>query len=138
MKKATTVLSVLFFGATLMSFQGNPECKTECENLQIEDITFIEVEEEIDLGFDTAQYLPAGFDPYAGMELDLNSLTFIEEEEEINLGFNTAAYLPIGFNAYDGMELDLDDIVYIEDEEEIDLGFNVSDYLPENFNAFSK
>lgn len=27
-----------------------------------------EIEEEIDLGFDTAAYLPAGFDPYSGME----------------------------------------------------------------------
>lgn len=33
----------------------------------LESLGLIEVEEETDLGFDTAPYLPAGFDPYRGM-----------------------------------------------------------------------
>ena len=96
-----------------MSFTGTPQCETECENLQFNDITFIEVEEVIDLGFNTAQYLPEGFNPYSGMEPNLEEIIFIETEEEIDLGFETAQYLPEGFNAHEGMAFDLNEIEYI-------------------------
>ena len=138
MKNVTTVLSMVFLGAALMSFKGNDDCKTECDKLNMEDITFIEVEEEIDLGIDTALYLPEGFDAYVGMESVLDEITFIEKEEEINLGFNTAQYLPEGFNAYKGMVFEIEDITFIEEEEEIVLGLDAQNYLPKNFNAFSK
>lgn len=110
MKKATTILSITIIGSLLMSFTATPQCETECEKLQIQDINVIEVEEEIDLGFDTAQYLPEGFNPFEGMEPNLDDIVIIEEEEEIDLGFDTALYLPIGFNAYEGMALEIDEI----------------------------
>jgi hypothetical protein len=163
MKKAGVLLGIGLLGAVLISFIGTHKCEesenekslaifyeetnsfeeilrlqNETEILKIEDIPVIEKEEEISLGFDTAQYLPLGFNAYKGMELDLDDIPFIEEEEEIDLGFDTARYLPEGFNAYEGAEFYIDDIVYIEEEEKIVLGFDTQEYLPENFNAYSK
>lgn len=138
MKKVITTLSIAVLGFVLMSFTGTPQCKTQCEEPHIEDITFIEVEETIDLGFDTAQYLPEGFDPYEGMGPNLEEITFIATEKEIDLGFDTARYLPEGFNAYEGMVFDIDEIEYIEEEEEINLDFDVQAYLPKDFSALSR
>lgn len=138
MKKATTVLGIAILGSVFMSFTGTPQCEIECKNLQINDITFIETEEEIDLGFETAQYLPEGFNPYSGMEPNLEEIAFIETEDKIDLGFETAQYLPEGFNAYEGMVFDLNEIEYIEEEDEIILDFDVQAYLPSNFNVLSK
>ncbi len=138
MKKVTTYLGIAFLGTLLMSFSGKQDCKTNCEPLPIDDITYIEGTEDFDLGFDTAQYLPKGFNPYEGMHADLSGVDFIETEHEIDLGFNTAKYLPIGFDAYKGMEINLDEVNYIEEEEEVELDFNVQNYLPENFNASSR
>lgn len=138
MKKVTIILGTVLLAASLMSFQAEQECKTKCENLQIEDITFVEVEEEFELGFDTAQYLPEGFNPYIGMGLNLDDIVIIEELEEIDLGFDTAQYLPEDFNAYEGMVFDIDEIEYIEEEEEIILDFDVQAYLPIDFKELSK
>ena len=136
MKKVTTIISMLFLGTVLMASQNNTECKTECEIVQIEDIVLVEIEEEIDLGFDTAKYLPIGFDAYEGMAWNMNDI--VVEEEEIDLGFDTSLYLPDGFNAYKGMVFEIDEIVVIEEEEEIILDFDVQNYLPKNFNALTK
>ena len=38
------------------------------ENLDINDIEVIELEEEVELGFDTSKYLPENFNPYKGMQ----------------------------------------------------------------------
>jgi len=138
MKNATTYFGIALLGTLLMSFTATPQCKTNCETLPFEEITFIEPTEDVELDFDTAQYLPEGFDAYKGMDSDVSEVVFIEKEEEIDLGFNTAAYLPIGFDAYKGMEIDLDEVIYIEEEEDIKLDFNVQNYLPENFNAYSR
>ncbi|WP_373519009.1 hypothetical protein [Pricia sp.] len=138
MKNATTYLGIALLGTLLMSFSGKPDCKTNCEPLPIDDITYIEPTEDFELDFDTAQYLPEGFNAYKGMEADLTDVTFVENEEEIELGFNSAKYLPIGFDAYEGMVIELDDIEYIEEEEEVELDFNVQNYLPNNFNAYSR
>jgi len=138
MKKASTILSLLFLGATLVSFKASPQCQAECNNIDIKDIDLIEVEEEIELGFDTAQYLPKGFDPYAGMFTAHEDLGLIEVEEEIELGFNAKDYLPEGFNPYKGMIFAIEDIVVIEEEEEFILDFNTKKYLPRSFDALAK
>ncbi len=138
MKNATTYLGIALLGTLLMSFSRTPDCKTNCEELAIDEITYIEPTEDVELDFDTAQYLPEGFNAYKGMDTDVSDIVFIEKDEEINLGFNTAKYLPIGFDAYQGMEIDLDEVIYIEEEEEVELDFNVEAYLPTGFNANSK
>jgi len=102
------------------------------DDIKVSEIVFIEEETSIDLGFDTADYLPEGFDPY-NVYFDINSVEFIDEEEEM-LGFDTAAYLPEGFNAYANPG-SLEGINYIE-EEVIDLGFDTAKYIPEDFNPY--
>ncbi|WP_027076701.1 hypothetical protein [Maribacter antarcticus] len=138
MKKASTILSLLFLGATLVSFKGYPQYQTQNNHINIYDIDLIEVEEELELGFDTAPYLPEGFNAYAGMETTLDNLGLVEIEENIDLGFNTKEYLPEGFNPYQGMIFAIEDIVVIEEEEEFILDFNTKKYLPNSFNALSK
>ncbi len=163
MKKASLLLGIGVLGVILISFTGTHKCEKtehhksvaifsesnhlfeeglllqgETEILEINEIVFIEQDQEINLDFDTADYLPLGFNAYEGLELNLNDIIIIEEEEEINLGFDAAKYLPADFNAYDGMEFDIDEIVYIEEEEEIILAFDPGVYLPENFNANTK
>ncbi len=162
MKKFKVVSGIGILALALLSFAGKGECEKsketskaetsltelqqpfinelrgQCESglLSIDDIVVMETVEEIDLGFDTAEYLPAGFDAYAGMEPDLDQINFIETEKEIDLGFDTAEYLPAGFDAYAGMEPDLDQINFIETEKEIDLGFDTAEYLPKGFNPY--
>ncbi|MBT8221581.1 MAG: hypothetical protein KJN96_00290, partial [Eudoraea sp.] len=98
--------------------------------LDLNEIVFIEEDEILDLGFDTSDYLPEGFDANE-VYVDLNGITFIEEEE-IELGFNTALYLPEDFDAYAG-PTGIEGITYMEEEEVIDLGFDTAAYLPEGF-----
>ena len=99
------------------------------EDIKVSEIVYIEEETSIDLGFDTADYLPEGFDPY-DVYFDINSVEFIDDKVT-ELGFDTAAYLPENFNAYANPGT-LDAINYIE-EEAIDLGFDTAKYLPEGF-----
>ncbi|MFD0799191.1 hypothetical protein ACFQZJ_17075 [Maribacter chungangensis] len=138
MKKASTILSLLLLGASLVSFKASPQCQTECNTINVNDIDLIEIEEELELGFDTDQYLPEGFNPYARMFATNENMGLIEVDEEIELGFNTAAYLPEGFNPYKGMIFAIEDIVVIEEEEEFILDFNTQKYLPNSFNALAK
>lgn len=126
-----------------------------------------ELEIEIDLGFDTTNYLPIDFDAYSA-PADIHSVDFIEEEE-IELGFDSEDYLPEGFNPYevyfnvhkvefieevfelgfdhklDLMEnfdpysevVDIHTIDFIE-EEEIELGYDTRPYLPEGFDPYAR
>ena len=102
------------------------------EDIKVSEIVYIEEETSIDLGFDTADYLPEGFDPY-NVYFDVNSVEFMDDED-IELGFDTASYLPENFNAY-ANPYSLDAINYIEGEA-IDLGFDTAKYLPEGFDPY--
>ena len=121
---------------------------TAPDDIKVSEIVYIEEETSIDLGFDTADYLPEDFDPY-DVYFDINSVEFIDDEIE-ELGFDTAAYLPEGFNAYanpgnlDGINyieeesIDLDSVDYIEDEDEVEFDYSTGDYLPVGFDPLSK
>ena len=99
--------------------------------LAMDEIIYIE-EEEVDLGFDTAEYLPENFDPYK-QYVDLDAIEFIEEEESLDFGFETSEYLPENFNPY-ASPVEVMNIDYIEEgEDEFDLGFDTAQYLPEGF-----
>jgi hypothetical protein len=102
------------------------------EEIQMSEIVFIEEEASIDLGFNTADYLPEGFDPHT-VYFDVNSIEFIDNEIT-DLGFDTKAYLPANFNAYANPN-SLDGINYME-EEDVDLGFDTKAYLPQNFDPY--
>ncbi len=168
MKKVSILTGIGLLSLVLFSFNGKDKCEKEESSaytelqqpflnalpadtnpttLNINEIDYVELEAEFDLGFDTADYLPLGFNAYEGIDFDLDDIVFVEEEEDIDLGFDTANYLPKGFNAYEGMdldlqvaleELDLNSIIYIEEEEEIQLDFPTQKYLPSGFNPYAK
>lgn len=92
----------------------NSRVSKECEQLDCralsrpkmlknEGLSLIEVDYEVDLGFDPYLFLSPDFDPYYGMELNIDSLILVEEEDEVILDFDTAPYLPKNFNPYLGM-----------------------------------
>ena len=109
--------------------------KTESpEELNLEEIIYIEDELPVDLGFNTEDYLPEDFNPYE-QYVDLNAIEFIEEEEEEawDLGFDASVYLPDNFNPY-AIPSDVMNIDYIEEgEDDLDLGFDTAAYLPDGF-----
>ena len=96
------------------------------------DVTYLE-EETVDLGFDTALYLPEDFDAKA-VPTDIEGINFMEEEIDLDPVFDTASYLPEGFDPYD-VYIDLDAIVFLE-EEDLDLGFDTAKYLPIGFDPY--
>lgn len=139
MRKVSTLLGIGVLAVLLLSFTAKGKCKESndvanspttqivsndhptseaClgkleERLFLEDIVYIEDEEEIVLGFDVNDYLPVGFDPYAQAEIDLSDIMYIEEEEEIVLGFNTSDYLPSNFDPYATKKIGSEEIALI-------------------------
>ena len=101
--------------------------------LNLNEVAYIEEEPELDLGFDTSDYLPEGFNPYESY-FDLNSIIYLENKVELALGFDTQTYLPEDFNSYTDV-VDVHSINYME-EEDMDLGFDTKDYLPEGFSPY--
>jgi hypothetical protein len=74
------------------------------EIITVESIEVIELEEEVDIDFDTAEYLPEGFNALDGKnDIDWDKIELVEIEEEVELGFNPKDYLPKGFDPYKGM-----------------------------------
>ncbi|MEM9363858.1 MAG: hypothetical protein AAGA43_14555 [Bacteroidota bacterium] len=98
----------------------------------VNEIEYIE-DEEIELGFDTKDYLPDDFDPYTSY-FDLNSVKFVEQEDEASLGFDAAKFLPTGFDPYTET-IGVQAINFIKDED-VQLGFDTTTYLPEGFSPF--
>lgn len=71
----------------------------------IEDIEVVALEEDIEIDFDTTQYLPKNFNILLGKnDIDWSNVELVELEEDIELGFNTKDYLPENFNPYDGLD----------------------------------
>ena len=99
----------------------------------INTVEYIEEEIEIDLGFDTADYLPEGFDPHK-IYFDLNTVEYIEEEIELS---DLTKYLPEGFDAY-AFPTDVQSINYIDESDSFTLDFDTKKYLPEGFNPYIK
>lgn len=131
MNKKNLALAIIM-GLTFAKgvFAADPE--TEKEEFDINSITYIQEEDEIELGFDVADYLPEGFDPYE-FYFDLDSVEFIEEKW--SLDFDTAQYLPEGFDAY-ADPVGIEGINYIDENDIIELDLHTENYLPEDFNAY--
>ena len=103
---------------------------------EVDDIKVYEVEEEVNINFDTKAYLPENFNPLKGKhDIDWSKIELIEIEEEVIICFNTKAYLPENFNPLKGKhDIDWSKIELIEIEEEVILDFDAKAYLPKNFN----
>lgn len=87
-------------------FEASLREQGQADELEASKIQVVQEEEPAELGFDTAKYLPVGFDAYAGKIatwVDLGLIP-VDEQQEVDLGFDTAPYLPAGFDPYEGME----------------------------------
>ena len=85
-------ISTAFVAAMLLPLlSAKATTVTKAEDFDLRTVEFIENEQEINLGFDTAKYLPEGFDAYQD-NVTVGSINFIEEED-VDLGFDTADYL---------------------------------------------
>ena len=88
------------FADTIASFEQKMKANTALAVINPNEITVIEEEETVELGFDAFEYLPIEFDAYSDMNLTDKDFEIFENEETVDLGFDTAAYLPADFNAY--------------------------------------
>ncbi|MBT8273770.1 MAG: hypothetical protein KJO77_08185 [Bacteroidia bacterium] len=78
---------------------------TNDEAVSIASLDVYEIEEDLELGFNTSDYLPSDFDARKGMkDIDWNTIELYEIEDDYEIGFDTKAYLPKGFNPYKGMK----------------------------------
>lgn len=129
------VSTAMYTSENTISNQNDKEISKESEvaaSLDLNSIVFLEAEEEIDLGFDTADYLPEDFNPNK-LYVDLNQFTYIETDEGSLLDFDTAAYLPKDFNPY-AIPADIRAISYIEEEPVLNI--DTATYLPEGFDPY--
>ena len=87
----------------------------EIDPCDINSIVYLEDEAEIELGFDTADYLPEDFDPYT-FYFDINTVEFMEDDE---FNVDLTQYLPTDFNAY-AHPKDFRSVSYIDPEDSIE------------------
>lgn len=104
---------------------------TEKDDRVINSITYIEDDADFELGFDTADYLPEGFDPYE-IYVNLDAVAFIEDEVMDDV--KTKKHLPPHFDAY-AYPTDVAAFNYIDQNDEVELDFDTRSYLPEGFDA---
>ena len=91
-------LATAFIAALFLPLLSAKSAEVTKEELDLKSVNYIELEIEEGLGFDTAKYLPEGFNPYSDV-IPVESVNFVEDEA-LELGFDTAEYLPEGFNPY--------------------------------------
>ena len=65
------------------------------EEVNINDINVVEIEEEVEINFDTKNYLPERFNAHKGThDIDWNTVELVELEEEVELRLNNHNRLP--------------------------------------------
>ncbi|NNK75369.1 MAG: hypothetical protein HKP42_04820 [Maribacter sp.] len=129
-----TILLGLTVGLLFVNGMFANDPNTEKEKFDINSINYIEEDMDFDLGFDTADYLPEGFDAYQ-VYFDLNGVEYIQEVFAIE--FDTKENLPEDFDAF-AYPSDLQSMNFIDDADSFEVGFDTQTYLPLNFNAFTK
>lgn len=91
-------ITIAFFSLLLLPALSAKKAEAPEQELNLETVKYIEQPIKIELGFDTAEYLPEDFNPYQG-KITIESINYIEDDQ-IDLGFDTEPYLPKGFNPY--------------------------------------
>lgn len=131
-----TILLGLTTGLLFVNGIFANDSKKDDDNLDINSIDYIEDDMEVELGFNTSDYLPEDFNAHE-FYFDLSDVSYIKEGSIIDL--DTKQYLPKGFDAY-AYPSDVQSINYIDvvGDAPVELGFDTEQYLPENFDAFSK
>lgn len=132
MNKKNFILSIAM-GIALVNGVFASTLNKDVEVFDVNSIEYIEEDEQIELGFDSADYLPEGFDPYE-VYFDLNAVQFEEEEIEIS---DLTKYLPEGFDSY-AYSTDVQSINYIDENDSFEVDFDTKKYLPKGFNAYAK
>ncbi len=156
MYRLTLLFSTMFvFTASAMIEKIPDSCFITIEELKLEQTIFdysdsyqmdefdittlevIEIDETVEINFDTKAHLPANFNALQGKhDLDWNAIELVELEEDVELNIDTQAYLPKNFNALKGKhDLDWSSIDLIEIEEDVELNFDTQDHLPAGFDA---
>jgi len=110
------------------------EMHKDIEEFDLDSIEFIEEEDVISLGFDTADYLPEDFDAHA-FYFDINSVEFIEESDMV--GKRIKNRLPKYFDPYANPE-GIEGINYIDPNDDFNIDFNTKKYLPVGFDAYKR
>src|SRR5690606_8571595 len=113
--------------------KGFGDSEMELDLAAVDEIVFLEEEPELDLGFDTKDYLPEDFDSNE-FYFDLNSIKFLAEEPEVELGFDSRALLSEGFDPYTDV-VGIGCINFME-EDQVELGFDPREYLPDGFSPY--
>lgn len=107
---------------------------TEKDERVINSINYIEDDADFELGFDTADYLPEGFDPYE-IYINLDAVVFIEDEVADDV--KTKKHLPANFDAY-AYPTDVAAFNYIDQNDDVELDFDTQAHLPEGFDAYKR
>jgi hypothetical protein len=124
-----TAQPIDFTHTTLLSFMENDDESTITVKVS-ENTDFDNIDEGyLLLDFNSKDYLPENFDPYAGMFYQ--NVSTLEEKTQFNFDHNN--YLPENFDAYQGMFL----TETANNEDENSLNFDHTAYLPENFDAYN-
>ena len=132
MKTLNIILSFLVVMLTnTTTFGQGPN--NDCDEIVLNSINYIEDENEFDLGFDTADYLPLDFDPF-NTYINLDTIPYIEDQVTV---YYSEDYLPEGFNPY-AYPTYFRNIDYIDPTDEFELDFDTADYLPEGFNPYQR
>ncbi|MGD1947082.1 MAG: hypothetical protein ACFB0A_12680 [Croceivirga sp.] len=91
-------LVLIFVGALFLPLLSAKSAEIRTAEFNISSLPYIEVEEKVELGFDTGKYLPESFDPYKENS-SFEGLHYIEDDG-IDLDFDTTEYLPNDFNPF--------------------------------------
>ncbi len=132
MQRNYFTMSLVFVALSLNAFANVKD--NGIDDLDLKSIVYIEEEAEVDLGFNTADYLPENFDPYR-FYIDLGSLPFIEEEASLDEA--VSRHLPRNFNPYSHPS-DFRAVSYIDPADMEQLDFDSRKHLPEGFQPYIK
>lgn len=132
MKKLVISLSLIIaFTTTALAVEYEPLALNDSTLLKeansvpnIEEVALEEVDVPFD--FNVKDYLPKGFNAYAGMFEEINT-----EEGDEPFEFNTKDYLPVGFDAFAGLYIDYGSVEEVDEA----FDFDTKDYLPVGFSV---
>lgn len=132
MNKMNLIVSSIM-GLVLSSGLNAQGPKIDCDQFDINSITYIEDEPDVDLGFNPMDYLPENFNPH-GYYIDLDSIDFIEDDM---IYVDSENHLPESFEAYANPS-DFRSINYIDPNDEITFDLDVCEFLPEGFDPYAR
>lgn len=93
------LIIAMLVGVLMIPFANAQGFTNPTEEFDVDSVEFVEEDQDLELGFDTAAYLPENFDPYSGI-ISVKAINYIDICDEEDLGFETNGYLPAGFDPY--------------------------------------